>query len=103
MDNVVILTDQDGNDVEFEFLDLIECENENYVVLLPISEYEDNSEVFILKIIVTEDDIEYYETLDDEDTLEKIFSIFKDKFKEEFNFTEECDPLSIYDFLDNVE
>lgn len=57
MDDIVILTDQDGNDVEFEFLDLIEYEDENYVVLLPISEYEDNSEVFILKIILAYDEI----------------------------------------------
>ena len=30
------LTDEDGNEIKFEFLDLIELENENNVVLYPI-------------------------------------------------------------------
>lgn len=49
-DNIVILKDEDGNDVRFEFLDFIEYENENYIVLLPADEdAEDADEVVILK------------------------------------------------------
>lgn len=33
LDNIIILNDEDGNEVEFEFLDLIEYEGEEYVVL----------------------------------------------------------------------
>ena len=35
-DNLFILNDEDGNELKFEFLDLIELENENYVVLYPL-------------------------------------------------------------------
>ena len=38
LDNVVILNDEDGNEVKFEFLDLIDLEDEEYVVLLPMTE-----------------------------------------------------------------
>ena len=38
LDNIIILNDEDGNEVEFEFLDLIEYEGEEYVVLLPVEE-----------------------------------------------------------------
>jgi len=31
-DNLFVLNDEDGNEIKFEFLDLIELENENYVV-----------------------------------------------------------------------
>ena len=31
LDNIIILNDEDGNEVEFEFLDLIEYEGEEYV------------------------------------------------------------------------
>ena len=36
MDNTIKLTDANGNDVHFEFLDLIEYEKEEFVVLLPL-------------------------------------------------------------------
>ena len=36
LDNIIVLNDEDGNEVEFEFLDLIEYEGEEYVVLLPV-------------------------------------------------------------------
>ena len=46
------LTDEDGNEIKFEFLDLIELENENYVVLYPIE--NNNDEVVILRVQETE-------------------------------------------------
>ena len=36
LDNILVLNDEEGNEVEFEFLDLIEYEGEEYVVLLPV-------------------------------------------------------------------
>ena len=47
MDNIVVLNDEHGNEVEFEYLDLIEHNNEAYVVLLPVDEEAD--EVVILR------------------------------------------------------
>ena len=50
--NIVVLNDEDGNEIKFEFLDLIEYESEEYVVLLPIDEdgENDDGEVVILKL-----------------------------------------------------
>ena len=39
--NIVTLKDEDGNDINFEFLDMIEFEGENYVILLPAEETDD--------------------------------------------------------------
>lgn len=92
IDNIVVLNDEDGNEVEFEFLDLIEYEGEQYVVLLPTDESEDEEagEVVILKLEDTEsEDEESYVSVDDEDTLNAVFEIFKEKFKDEFNFIDE--------------
>ena len=47
MDNIVVLNDERGNEVEFEYLDLIEHNNEEYVVLLPVE--DDTDEVVILR------------------------------------------------------
>ena len=93
LDNIIVLNDEQGNEVQFEFLDLVELDDEEYVVLLPVSEEgeEDDGEVVILKLEDNDDEDseeESYISVDDEDVLNKVFEIFKDKFKDEFNFVD---------------
>ena len=93
LDNIVILNDEDGNEVKFEFLDLVELDNEEYVVLLPVSEEgeEEEGEVVILKVEDTDDENseeESYVSIDDEEILNKVFEIFKEKFKDDFDFVD---------------
>lgn len=89
LDNIIVLNDEEGNEAEFEFLDLIEFEGEEYVVLLPVEESDDAGEVVILKLEDTEsEDEESYVSVDDEDVLNKVFEIFKEKFKDDFNFVD---------------
>lgn len=88
-DNRIILNDEKGNEAEFEFLDLIEYEGEEYVVLLPVEESKEAGEVVILKLEETEnDDEESYVSVDDDLILQTVFEIFKEKFKDEFNFVD---------------
>ena len=93
IDNIIDLNDEDGNEVEFEFLDLIEFDGEQYVVLLPTDESEEDEEageVVILKLEDSEsEEEESYVSVDDEDILNKVFEIFKEKFKDDFNFIDE--------------
>ena len=93
VDNIVILNDEDGNEVKFEFLDLVQLEDEEYVVLLPVAEEgeEEDGEVVILKLEDTDEDSdeESYVGVEDEETLNKVFDIFKEKYKDEFNFVDE--------------
>ncbi len=93
LDNIIVLNDEEGNEVKFEFLDLVELDGEEYVVLLPADEdegEEEEGEVVILKVEDTDsEEEESYVSVDDEDTLNKVFEIFKEKFKDEFNFVDE--------------
>ena len=78
LDNIIVLNDEDGNEVKFEFLDLIEYGGEEYVVLLPAEEGDEADEVVILKVEDTEnEEEESYVSVDDEETLNTVFSIFK--------------------------
>ncbi len=86
IDNKIILNDENGDEVEFEFLDLVEYKNEEYVILLPVEDSDVAGEVVILKVEETEDDEESYVSVDDDQVLQTIFEIFKEKFKDEFNF-----------------
>ncbi len=92
--NLVVLNDEEGNEVQFEFLDLIELDSEQYAILLPVEEdadEESEGEVVILKVEDSDEDSEEetYVSVDDEETLNKVFEIFKEKFKDEFNFLED--------------
>ena len=91
LDNIIILNDENGNEVKFEFLDLMEYEGEEYIILLPTEEGEDNDEVVILKVEDVEDDpdMETYVSIDDEDTLNAVFEMLKEKFKDELTFIDE--------------
>lgn len=90
LNNIITLNDENGEEVQFEFLDLIEYNEEEYVILLPIDETDEAGEVVILKVEHTEaEDEESYVGVEDEDELNAVFAIFKDKFKDEFNFIDE--------------
>lgn len=82
-DELFTLTDENGNEIKFEFLDLIELENENYVVLYPVD--NDNEEVVILRVQETEVDQDEYLSVD-EKTLQTVYAIFKEKFKDVYDF-----------------
>ena len=93
LDNIIVLNDEEGNEVQFEFLDLVELDEEEYVVLLPVSVEgeEDEGEVVILKLEDTDENSEEesYVGVEDEEILNKVFAIFKEKYKDEFNFVDE--------------
>ena len=92
--NIIVLNDENGEEVPFEFLDLIELDGEEYVVLLPADEDEDDEEageVVILQVEDTDEDSEEesYVAVEDEEVLQKVVDMFKEKFKDEFNFVDE--------------
>jgi len=86
LDNLVVLTDEDGNDVEFEFLDVVQVDEKEYVILLPVEEME-KGEVVIFRI-EGEGEEESYIGLEDEEEAEKVFKAFKEKAKDDFNFAD---------------
>lgn len=85
-ENVIVLTDEGGNEVRFEFLDLIPYRGKEYVVLLPIS--DDADEVVILQLEETDDETESYTSVENEFTLQAVFEIFKERAKDSFNFVD---------------
>lgn len=86
--NIITLTDEDGSEIDYEFLDLIDYEDKTYVVLLPVDENEDNGEVIILEVNEIDDETEEYASVEDEATLSAVFDIFRERFQDEFNFVD---------------
>lgn len=87
LDNRVVLTDEEGKDNEFEFLDVVSVDGQDYVILLPVDKIEDG-EVVIFRIEGQGDD-ETYVGVDTKEEAEKVFNFFKEKAKDDFNFVED--------------
>lgn len=83
-DALITLTDDEGNEVEFEFLDVVEYDGDEYIVL--IENDEDADEVVILKINALDEENEEYVSIDDEEVLQTVFDMFKKKYDGEINF-----------------
>lgn len=82
---IITLEDDLGNEQDFEFLDVVEYDGDEYIILLPVEE-EEQSEVMILRIESVDDESENYVGIDDEDVLQKVFDIFKERYKDDFDF-----------------
>ena len=77
-DNIIMLEDDQGNQIECETIDVFEFNNETYFALLEImDEGEENDEIILMKVQTGETDEDMsLVTVDDEDELEAAFQEF---------------------------
>ncbi|MCX7745435.1 MAG: DUF1292 domain-containing protein [Clostridia bacterium] len=90
-DDVVVLVDEDGEEVEFEHLDTIEMNNNEYVVLLPVGQdeeeiEEDVDEVVILKVEHGDGGEDSFINVEDDQELNLVFEEFKSRMEQEYDF-----------------
>ena len=87
-EEVTILTlhDDEGNEEQFELLDLVDYQDKQYIVLFPVE--DDDMEIVILQVeeIEGNDEEEAYVAVEDEAILDSVYGIFKEWFKDEFEF-----------------
>lgn len=81
---IIPLTDDEGNEFEFELLDVIEYDSDEYIVL--IENKEDADEVVILRINALDEETEEYVSVDDEEVLQTVFNMFKEKYEGDITF-----------------
>ena len=84
--SILSLTDEEGNEVEFELIDSVDFEGVEYLILLPPE--EEASEVVIMEVEPHTDGTESYLTVDDERVLNEVFKVFKERFADFFTFEE---------------
>lgn len=86
-ENTLVLEDEDGNEVRFEFIDMIDYEGGEYAVLIPADD-ENADTVIILQYETDENGEELYNSVEDEEILDAVFEIFKERAKDEFDFVD---------------
>ena len=82
--SLITLTDENGVDTEFEYLDCIEHEGKEYLCLIPAD--EEANEIVILEVQPVDEENENYISVEDESILAAVYGIFKDRFKDVLEF-----------------
>ena len=82
--SILTLTDENGNDVDFQYLDCIEYTGKEYLVLMP--DDEESNEIVILEVEPVDEELENYLSVSDEAVLNAVYEIFKEKYKDVMSF-----------------
>ena len=82
--SILTLTDENGQDIDFEYLDCIDYEGKEYLVLMPAE--DESNEIVILEVQPVDEETENYIAVESEETLDAVYGIFKEKFKDILTF-----------------
>ena len=83
--NFVTLTDDEGTDIELEYVDALEHNGTTYMAFFPVveedSEDEQNEEEYGLVILKSqmENGEEFLVTIDDEEEIDKVYDLFMEQ------------------------
>lgn len=80
--SILTLTDENGEDTNFEYLDCVEYEGIEYLVLMP----EETSEIVILEVEPVDEENENYLAVEDQTILDAVYGIFKERYKDVLQF-----------------
>ena len=81
-ESILTLTDENGVETEFEYLDCIEYEGKEYLVLLPV----ESDEIVILEVEPVDEENENYIAVESEDVLDAVYEIFKARYQDVLQF-----------------
>lgn len=87
----ITITDEDGNDIELEFLDALEHQGIRYMAFFPAQSLneqgepddEDEETGIILLKVIEENGEELLSTLDDDQELEDVYALFMERLFED--------------------
>ena len=84
--SILTLTDENGKEENFEYLDCLEFEGKEYLLLMPADELE--TQVVILEVEPVDEENENYLSVSDERILNAVYDMFKEKYKDVLTFEE---------------
>lgn len=81
---ILTLTDEDGQEVDFEYLDSVDYDGKEYLVLMPADQAE--TQIVILEVEPVDEENENYLSVNDEAVLDAVYGIFKERYKDILTF-----------------
>ncbi|MBR6419739.1 MAG: DUF1292 domain-containing protein [Oscillospiraceae bacterium] len=85
-DDKVILEDEEGNVLEFQFLELVMVDDVPYAVLMPVDDPDGELGVVIVEVVDLGKDSEHYDAVTDDALNERIFEQFRKEFADKYDF-----------------
>ena len=82
--NILTLTDENGEETEFEYMDAVEYMGKEYLVLMPV----ESTEIVILEVQPVDEETENYVSVKDEAIMDTVFEIFKERYQDVLTFEE---------------
>lgn len=79
------LTDEEGNESQYELIGSVEMDGNTYLALIPETESE---EYVILKLVADENGEEMLVTIEDDDEFDKVADFFEDSLFDEVDYDE---------------
>ena len=83
---ILTLSDENGEDIRFEYLDCVEYQGTEYLVLMPAD--DESNEIVILQIEPVDEENENYLSVEDEATLDAVYAIFKERYQGVLEFAD---------------
>ena len=83
-ENILTLTDENGEETEFEYLDSVEYGGQEYLILTPTE--EDSGQIVILQVEPVDEENENYLAVEDEILLNEVYAIFRERYKDVLTF-----------------
>ncbi len=80
--SILTLTDENGEDMDFEYLDCIEYQGKEYLVLMPT----ESNDIVILEVQPVDEENENYLAVENEEILDAVYGIFKERYKDVLQF-----------------
>lgn len=87
--DTIILTDEDGNETEFEFVDSFDFEGNTYYALVPSG--DESGEYVLLRLEQDENGEDILSTIDDDDEFDRVADYFEDEYLSEIDYDEESE------------
>lgn len=84
--SILTLTDENGQDTNFEYLDCMTYQDKEYLVLMPTE--DESGEIVILEVEPVDEETENYLAVEDEAVLDAVYGLFKEKYKDVLTFEE---------------
>lgn len=81
---ILTLTDENGAETDFEYLDCLTYQDKEYLVLMPAE--EEATEIVILEVEPVDEENENYLAVEDEAVLDAVYGMFKEKYKDILTF-----------------
>ena len=88
--NLIELTDEDGNVIKCALYDIIDFEDKQYAILADMSQSEDDMYDTIIVTYTEEDGTSYFETIEDDEEFDRV-SEYVDKILDEEDLEDEED------------